>query len=120
MQNKADYMESAIAKQIADIEKHIKELQLEKYALERLLLRTRQENIEAHDLPRKNSVNRVLIERKIINALRDSSRPLSNKALYFEARTTVMNLNENTFRSHIKRLKDAGKIVPNGRDWELP
>jgi hypothetical protein len=113
-------MESAIAKQIADIENRIKDLEAEKSALERLLLRTRQENVDARDVPRKNSVNRVLIERKIFDALNKAQKPLSNRDLYFEARSVVINLNENTFRSHIKRLKDAGKLVPIGNQWKLP
>jgi hypothetical protein len=32
----------------------------------------------------------------------------------------VFDLKENTFRSHIKRMKDAGKIVPKGKRWVLP
>ncbi|WP_134643203.1 hypothetical protein [Pseudaestuariivita atlantica] len=120
MNSKTPYLENHITKQIKEVDIKIKELQSERAALERLLLKARQDEAQEREPIRRNSVNRVLIENRILDALRRSQKPLSNRDLYLEARTVVYDLKETTFRSHIKRMKDAEKIVAKGARWELP
>ena len=114
------YLENSITRQILDIDSKIKELTGERKALERLLLRARQDEAQVREPIRRNSVNRVLVENRIMEVLRRSPSPASNSALFDAARSVVFDLKDTTFRSHIKRMKDAGKIIPKGRRWVLP
>lgn len=118
---KLPYLEDSIGKKISDIDNEIKHLYEERRVLERLLLDARRENAENTEAVRRNSSRRILVENSILKALRNSSTPMNNKDLYTHARLyAVFDLKENTFRSHIKRMKDAGKIVPKGKKWALP
>lgn len=114
------YLENSITRQILEIDNKLKELTSERSALERLLLRARQDEAQAREPIRRNSVNRVLVENRILEALRKSSSPVSNRDLLNAARAVVYDLKDTTFRSHIKRMKDGGKIVPKGQRWVLP
>ena len=119
--DKLPYLEESIGKRITDIDNRIKDLSLERRALERLLLDARRENAEKTEAVRRNSGKRILVENSILKTLRRSPTPMSNRDLYLNARSSaVFDLNESTFRSHIKRMKDAGKIVPKGKRWVLP
>jgi len=114
------YLEESISKKMSEIDNKIKELTNEKNALERLLLNARRENVQHTEAVRRNSTNRILVENSILKMLRRSPSPVSNRDLYLNARTAVYNLKDTTFRSHIKRMKDAGKIIPRGNRWVLP
>jgi DNA-binding transcriptional ArsR family regulator len=114
------YLEERIARKILKIDSRIKELSMEKSALERLLIDARRDNAAKTEAVRSNSGKRILVENSILKALRRSPAPVSNKDLYLHARTAVFDLKESTFRSHIKRMKDAGKIAPSGKRWILP
>ncbi|WP_419739513.1 hypothetical protein [Ruegeria sp.] len=120
MVNKTPYLENHITKQIQEVDIKINELKSERAALERLLLKARQDEAQEREPIRRNSVNRVLVENRILDALRRSNRTLSNRDLFFEAKSVVYDLKDSTFRSHIKRLKDGGKIVSKGSRWTLP
>ena len=114
------YLEESIAQKIHEIDIKIKELSIERRALERLLLDARREHAAKTEAVRRNSGKRILVENSILKMLRRSRTPVSNRDLYLNARTAVFDLKESTFRSHIKRMKDAGKIVPSGKRWVLP
>lgn len=120
MIQKLSYLEESIGTRIVDIDNKIKDLQSERLALERLLLDARRENVLNTEAVRRNSGKRILVENSILKALRRSSAPVSNSDLYASARSVVFDLKDATFRSHIKRLKDAGKIVRKGHRWLLP
>ena len=118
--DKLPYLEDSITRKIIEIDNKIKELSVERRALERLLLDARRENAAKTEAVRINSGKRILVENSILKSLRRSSTPLLNRDLYLNARLAVFDLKEATFRSHIKRMKDAGKIVPSGKRWTLP
>lgn len=120
MSSELNYLEISIGRQITAIEKDIRDLEEEKKALQRLLLKARQDNTQNKQVVRKNSVNRIMVENKIIDTLRQSSKPLSNHDLYNAAKIVVYNLKQPTFRSYIKRMKDAGSIEPKNGRWILP
>ena len=120
MSDKLPYLEESIGRQISKIDNKIKDLKLERYALERLLLNARRENAENTEAVRRNSGTRILVENSILKTLRRSPAPVTNRELYQNAKYMVFDLKESTFRSHIKRMKDAGKIVPKGNRWVLP
>lgn len=118
--DKLPYLEDSIARRISEIDKKIKELSADRVALERLLLDARREHAAKTEAVRRNSGKRILVENRILKTLRQSSVPVSNRHLYLSARAAVFDLKESTFRSHIKRMKDSGKIVPTGKRWSLP
>lgn len=120
MNSKTRYLENHITRQIKKVDNEIKVLVNERSALERLLLKARQDEAQEREAIRSNSVNRVLVENRILEALRQSPKPLTNRDLYLEARSVVYDLKDTTFRSHIKRMKDGGKIEPKGSRWILP
>lgn len=120
MNSTLPYLEESIGNKIAEIDKKISDLQIERRALERLLLDARRENAEKTEAVRRNSGKRILVENSILKTLRRSNSPVSNRDLYSNAKLVVFDLKDTTFRSHIKRMKDAGKIVPKGSRWVLP
>lgn len=114
------YLEDHIARKIESIDSKIKDLKLERLALERLLLDARREHASQTEAVRINSTKRILVENSILHSLRHSLKPMANKDLYANACRAVFDLKQTTFRSHIKRMKDAGKIVPVGNRWSIP
>lgn len=107
--------EDEIMAQIADIEGKIHDLMKERDALGRLLIKFRQQKSRVRDVSRKNSINRILIERQIIEYISNYSNPVSNSDLFKVARIVDPDLKENTFRSHIHRLFQKG-LVRKGRE----
>ena len=67
--DKLPYLEESIGKKISDIDNKIRDLSLEKRALERLLLDARRENAEKTEAVRRNSGKRILVENSILKAL---------------------------------------------------
>ena len=120
MSDALPYLEDSIGRKISEIDNRIKELKSERAALERLLLDARRENVQNREAVRRNSTSRILVENSILKTLKRSNLPVSNRDLYLNARAVVYNLKDSTFRSHIKRMKDAGKIAPRGNRWILP
>ncbi len=118
--DKLPYLEESIGAQILKIDKKIKDLQSDRLALERLLLSARRENVANTEAVRRNSGTRILVENSILKTLQKSITPVNNRDLYLNAKLIVFDLKESTFRSHIKRMKDAGKIIPKGKRWSLP
>lgn len=115
--------EARILKEVERCNEIIKEAAAEKRALERLLMRLRQEEIVSHEVGRKNSGRRMLVERAVINRLVDAKgRAVPVNALWSAANSVVPDLKDVTFRTHLHRMKEKGLIVPSklhGR-WRLP
>ena len=120
MNTTSPQLEASISKKISDIDNKIRELESEKTVLERLLLQVRRENVGKVEAVRRNSTGRILVENSIMRMLERAVAPVSNRDLFVNAKTVVFDLKDTTFRSHIKRMKDAGKIVPKGSRWVLP
>lgn len=116
-------VEAKLFKQIEEIDHRLAELHAEKSALQRLLLKVRRENVAAHDVARKNSFNRILIENKILETLGDVGGTVSSRNLLRLARGVIYDLKESTFRSYLHRMKARGLIQPSGTSrgfWMLP
>ncbi|KTR06458.1 hypothetical protein NS365_07465 [Aureimonas ureilytica] len=113
--------ERRLQQEIESLNGRISELTAEKRALERQLIKARQEMSGVHDVNRKNSVNRVMIERRVVDALTAKS-PMSSEELYAQAKMVTFDLKASTFRTHLHRLKLKGVIETarvRGR-WQLP
>lgn len=104
------YFEDRLTKEIEEIEAQIKELEAAKHALMIQRSKARAERAGLSFSTRKNSMNRVLAENAILEALRGESRAMSSQELYREALVTNYKLKENTFRSYLHRMKNAGTI----------
>lgn len=115
-------LQDTLVLQLAQKNAQIRELTAERDALERLLEQTRRqdEEINRTEVTRKNSITRILIERTIMHALENARRPISAKNLYKTTRSTVLTLNQSTFRSHLHRMKVAQKIEsPRRGMWQI-
>jgi hypothetical protein len=112
----ATLLEARLHEEIAEVERKIRLLELERETLRRMLLKARQQNelIKRTDVTRKNSVNRVLVESSVLQSLTEASRPKRTGKLYDDARLIVGNLRENTFRTILHRMKKRNLIVPAG------
>ena len=115
------YFEKRLLAELEGIETQIKSLDTEKRALQRQLSKARAERTGLQTATRKNSLNRVLAENSIIEALREKKRPLSTRQLYLNALITHFDLKETTFRSYLHRMKKRGDIKTGGHvgTWEL-
>lgn len=113
----ASYYERRLQQEIESIELKLKELSAERDALKRQLIKARWENHLLRDVNRKNSASRVMVEQRVLGALKQATKPLSSKQLFEVARLANFELKENTFRTHLHRMKEKGLIenVSRGR-----
>lgn len=116
------YYETRLQREIEEIEARIKELTQEKTALQRQLMKARRENADLRDVNRKNSINRVMIENRVLDALKEFNKPMRTKDLYRFALFVNFELNENTFRTILHRMKQKAMIEQAGSRgvWQLP
>lgn len=115
------YFEQRLQREIEEIDTRIRDLTAEKLALQRQLMKARREVSGLTDVNRKNSVTRIMIENRVLDALRNSPKPLGSKALLMEAMHVDFQLKATTFRTHLHRLKEKGVIASAGQRgfWKL-
>lgn len=122
MPSESNILEDQLLREIAEVDRRIGELQQERAALSRLLLKTRQQAVTLKDVTRKNSIQRILIEKAITDALAKAGRPVGAADLYRIAAQIDGKLKETTFRSYLHRLKGRG-ITENSKAqygfWQL-
>lgn len=115
-----NYYETRLMRSIEELDGRIKELVEEKAALQRQLVKARWENSALKDVNRTNSATRVMVESRILDALKAANKPLSSKALYREGLKANFELKENTFRTHLHRMKEKGLLESAGWGmWKL-
>ena len=114
-------LENELSKRLADIEKQISDLEAERKVVQRLMLKVRSENVGTKDVTRRNSLQRILIERRIIETITNAHAPVSSHVIYNAVKDEVGDVRDNTFRSHLHRLKIKGVIEPQykGGPWRL-
>ncbi|WP_316236788.1 hypothetical protein [Bradyrhizobium sp. SZCCHNR1015] len=105
-------LERQILEQLNETIRRRLELEAEENALRRLLTKIRNKSLKIKDVTRKNSVNRVLIEDRILEALRESEKGVSTAALSREILFRFPNVKPATFRSYLHRLNSRGLIEP--------
>jgi hypothetical protein len=113
--------ERRLLDEVAKVETRIKELNIEKQALQRQIARARSERTGIQDVTRKNSINRVLAENSIVEFIRQKGKECTTKQLYDNARVTNFDLKEATFRTYLHRMKKRG-MIETGRfvgHWRL-
>ncbi|WP_153769538.1 hypothetical protein [Labrenzia sp. CE80] len=115
-----NYYEKRLMRTIEELDGRIKELVEEKSALQRQLVKARWENSDLKDVNRTNSATRVMVEARVLDALKVTNKSLSSKALYREALKANFELKENTFRTHLHRMKEKGLLESAGWGmWKL-
>lgn len=116
------HLERALTQELSEVEARIKELQDEAAALKRQIGKAVAKRQGLEFASRKNSLNRVLAESSVIEALREAPGPLSNSVLFKKARMTNPSLKANTFRTYLHRMKLRGVILTARRagEWKLP
>lgn len=110
-----------LMREIEEIDTRISELNQEKAALQRQLTKAHWEASALKDVSRKNSGTRIMVEQRILDALRNAQKPLNNDALFSAAKRANFDLKPTTFRTYLLRLKEKGNIKPAGRRglWTL-
>lgn len=114
-------LEQKLLKEIAEIKRRMVDLQAEQRSLERILVRIRGESLEAADVTRKNSINRLIVENAVVELMRErGNRTTSMNTLWNAARSALPGLKQSTFRSYLSRLKAKGAInSPKYGVWVL-
>ena len=113
--------EESLIRALEAIELQMKELEAERSALRRQLAKARMENNNLRDVNRRNSASRVMIERRVLEALTDSVKPLSTRKLYSFGQLANFDLKEGTFRTCLHRMKIKGLIESAAWGfWQLP
>ena len=114
-------VEDQILNEIADAGRKITEIQQERVALERLLLKVRRAGIAAASASRRDSVPRLLIEKEIADGLElANGKPIATANLLRLAQAIDHTLKSGTFRSYLHRMKTKGIITNSSHGyWKL-
>jgi hypothetical protein len=115
-------LERTVLLEIEALTTRIRELSQQKYSLEQILVRARQQSefVARTDVTRKNSINRALVEGSVLQTLEAAKKPVRVKNLFVNAQGITPSLRENTFRSHLFRMKKRGLIAsPASGMWQL-
>jgi len=107
--------ERRILRELEEIEYKLKELNEDREALKRQLIKARSENDSLKDVSRKNSANRIIIEDSIVEYLKNNNKPISSKKLYELSKNKILDLKYNSFRTILHRMKEKG-IIKN-KSW---
>jgi hypothetical protein len=122
--NKASFLESQILAQLGELDRRIAHLVAERDALQRVYVKVHNQSVGANLGARRNSYDRLLVERTILAALNAAKKhSLTARALFREARAVSPGLKDATFRSYLHRLKERSIVIPvdgiRGY-WKLP
>jgi len=109
--------ERRILRELEEIEYKLKELNEDREALKRQLIKARSENNSLKDVSRKNSANRIIIEEYIVEYLKNNNKPTPSKKLYDLSKSKISDLKYNSFRTILHRMKEKG-IIKN-KSWGL-
>jgi hypothetical protein len=113
-------LEVHLLAQVSDVEQQIAKLQTQRDTLRDLLLKVRRENATLRDVTRKNSFDRILIENRVMNLLLAAAKTVPTQKLYWAALEINPRLRNNTFRSHLHRLKTKGLIESKAHgEWSV-
>lgn len=112
--------EARLMHELEAIESRIRDLELERAALRRQLMKARWESSSLRDVSRKNSASRVMVEQRVLAELEGATRPVPLARLFEAARHANYDLQQNTFRTYLHRLKEKGLIEnPVRGAWRL-
>ncbi len=121
MEDQSNY-EKRLRAAIEEINAQIRDLALERQALERQLGKALRDDAKRiiGKVTRKNGYNKKLAEDCITTALTGKNW-VSSALLFREARRVIYDLKDVTFRGYLSRMKDKGLVENNGKrgQWRL-
>ena len=111
--------EARLILEVSKIDQQIAELLREKDALIRQLLKARARDQSLRDVTRLNSGQRVLVEDAVLGLLQTTGAPCSPSKILAHVRKEVAHdLNENTLRTYLHRMKERGLVTnPSRGAW---
>lgn len=107
-------LKAQLDQEIEEIDRRIRELRAERDALARIRMRAELYPASARRVSRKNSLNREMVEGRILAALGEIGRPIGSKELYQKIDTLHIDMKPSTFRSHLARMKEKGLVANDG------
>lgn len=121
-QGESEQLENALIERLDRLERRIQKMREEQEAIRLALSSHRGERLRYKGALRKNSFTKLLVERRIQNALRKNGRRMAIDKLYeVVAVVDGERMPESTFRSHLHRMKAEGLIVSDARgSYRLP
>lgn len=120
--SKSQQLEDALLERLDRLERRMQKLRDEREAIQVALASHRADRLRFKGALRKNSFSKLLVEKRILDVLRKSGRPMPTATLY-KAAGMIDNeaMPESTFRSHLHRMKIEGLIVSHMRgSYRLP
>lgn len=112
-------LDSRLQAELAAIDAKIAELQTERRVLLRLMGDAQSAGASATLTPRKNGMQRVVVERAIMEFL--SKVPRANTGAIFQhLRIVLRTLNPSTLRSYLHRMQARGAVSKIDGRWQLP
>lgn len=113
-------MERFFLGKLQEINSKIDQLSREKQVVSKMLLDIRKQNLR-REVSRSNSVDRIMIENKIIEYLQERNTYANWKDIYKFTISTMITLNESSFRTHLHRLKLRGIITHSlkHKGWKI-
>jgi chorismate mutase len=114
MKSPSSSLSEQISLQIAEIDRQILELQRERQIHQRMMARALANDAAQTQVSRRNSVNRILVEKAILDLLRQApERTFSSSKISQAARGIIPSIKPATLRSYLHRLKSRGLIRPS-------
>jgi hypothetical protein len=113
--------EERLVAEISAIDRRVSELMAEKAALTRQLLKAREQRTALRDVTRINSGQRVIVEESILEFLKKRGRKSSPADILAHVRkTAVHDLNSNTLRTYLWRMREKGVLTnPERGSWDF-
>ena len=113
--------EERLVAEISAIDQRVSELMAEKAALTRQLLKAREQRTALKDVTRINSAQRVIVEQSILGFLEQRGRGSSPTEILAHVRKTVVHdLNDNTLRTYLWRMREKGILTnPRRGSWAV-
>ena len=108
----AEQVEQALLAELDRVERRIAKLNSEKAALKSIIAAHRIEKLDRKETIRRNSFTKLVVQKKIVDALRGNAKPVSSIVLYnlvirgYEDKP----MNKTTFRSYLYRMTEDGYI----------
>jgi hypothetical protein len=109
--------EGRVIARLERVEARLRDLEVERQALQRILTDFRKDDPRKRESGRKRSIRKAVIEEKILAMLRSSPRGLSSGQVQQRLEDGDDTINYNTVRSYVRRLSIRGLIIaaPGGR-----
>lgn len=109
-----DAVKKQLATRLKRLRRRVTEAMAEIAMVERLIADVENKSVNPSQSLRKNGVARLTVQSAVRLILKKQSAPMRARDILDALRKTGMSLKSSTFRSHLKRMVDAGIISTGG------